>query len=231
MSSKIGSVAAIMQRNTTNKGTVIFLHGSGDTGKGVKEWVNFLLGNDWNFPHLKVLFPTAPIRKYTPLGGEPSHVWFDRENISPDVPEHLDTIEPMGKEIINLIDKEVTSGIPLEHIIIGGFSMGGAMAMHVGYRLKQQVAGVFALSSFLNDNSVVYKHLESDKEQHDLPPLFMCHGDRDDLVPLSWGEETFKNLEKLGVKGHFHTIRNALHELKKQELKTWSEWVKERIPE
>lgn len=34
--------------------------------------------------------------------------------------------------------------------------MGGGMAMHLAYRFHQDVAGVFALSSFLNDNSVVY---------------------------------------------------------------------------
>lgn len=35
--------------------------------------------------------------------------------------------------------------------------MGGAMAMHLAYRFHPQVAGVFALSSFLNKNSVVYQ--------------------------------------------------------------------------
>lgn len=31
------------------------------------------------------------------------------------------------------------------------------MAMHMGYRYTPDVAGVFALSSFLNENSVTYK--------------------------------------------------------------------------
>lgn len=42
---------------------------SGDTGHGIKEWVEFLLGPKAAFPHLKILFPTAPVRKYTPLDG------------------------------------------------------------------------------------------------------------------------------------------------------------------
>lgn len=31
-----------------------------------------MLMDNFNFPHLKVIFPTAPQRPYTPLGGEVS---------------------------------------------------------------------------------------------------------------------------------------------------------------
>lgn len=40
---------------------------------------------------------------------------------------------------------------------LGGFSMGGCMAMHLAYRNHRDVAGVFALSSFLNKASAVYQ--------------------------------------------------------------------------
>lgn len=40
---------------------------------------------------------------------------------------------------------------------LGGFSMGGGMAMHLAYRFHQDLAGVFALSSFLNKDSAVYQ--------------------------------------------------------------------------
>lgn len=35
--------------------------------------------------------------------------------------------------------------------------MGGGMAMHLAYRCHRDVAGVFALSSFLNKTSAVYQ--------------------------------------------------------------------------
>jgi hypothetical protein len=43
---------------------------AGDTGEGACEWFKFLLMKDVQLPHLKILFPTAPERPYTPLGGE-----------------------------------------------------------------------------------------------------------------------------------------------------------------
>jgi len=42
-------------------------------------------------------------------------------------------------------------------VISGGFSMGGALALQFGYRFCTDLAGVFALSSFLNENSSVYE--------------------------------------------------------------------------
>ena len=39
----------------------------------------------------------------------------------------------------------------------GGFSMGGAMSLMMGYKYTPDIAGVFALSSFLNNDSTVYQ--------------------------------------------------------------------------
>ena len=44
----------------------------------------------------------------------------------------------------------------------GGFSMGGAMALHLGYCFYPQVAGVLAMSSFLYNQSSVYEVRGSD---------------------------------------------------------------------
>lgn len=221
--------------NPTSKqptGAVIFFHGSGDTGKGACEWLEFLLSKDFQFPHLQILFPTAPQRPYTPLNGELSHVWFDRISISPDVPEHTDTLESTANDVTNFIRQEVVNpGVPESRIIVGGFSMGGALAMHIGFRMMPNVAGVFALSSFLSHTSSVYQSLGSIRQEViTVPPLFMCHGNRDTLVPHEWGEHTFKRLRQLGVDGEFHTISNALHEMKEKELRQLYEWINQRLP-
>lgn len=43
---------------------------TGDTGNNLLEWIRFLVGNDWKFPHIKVIVPTAPAQPYTPLDGQ-----------------------------------------------------------------------------------------------------------------------------------------------------------------
>lgn len=192
---------------------------TGDTGRNLIEWVRFLLGRDMEFPHIKVIYPTAPFKPYTPLGGQMSNVWFDRQSISITAPENSQSLEDIYKKVNDIINEEVSQGVPVNRIIVGGFSMGGALAMHAGYHLNTQLGGVFACSSFLNRNSIVYQSLKS-KSGSDtvLPDLKMFHGGRDTLVPIEWGQETFENLSKLGVKGSFTPLKNTLHELKKQEL-------------
>lgn len=85
------------------------------------------------------------------------NVWFDRVAISNQVPERIGSIDSMCRHVSNLIDSEVADGIPRDRIIIGGFSMGGCLALHLAYRYKTSVAGCFAMSSFLNKESAVYE--------------------------------------------------------------------------
>ncbi|XP_003216072.1 lysophospholipase-like protein 1 [Anolis carolinensis] len=209
--------------------SVIFLHGSGDSGPGVRDWIKQVLKKNLSFQHIKVIYPTAPARPYTPMRGSLSNVWFDRYKISYDCPEHIETIDSMCQVLTSLIDDEVKNGIKKNRILLGGFSMGGGMAMHLAYRYHQDVAGVFALSSFLNKNSVVYQALK--KEGQEVPELFQCHGTADELVLYSWGEETNKMLTSLGVTTTFLSLPNLYHEMNKSELEKLQEWILKKLPE
>ncbi|GLV45629.1 uncharacterized protein CBL_02648 [Carabus blaptoides fortunei] len=233
MAGRFGPLSIIKQTNRTHTGTVIFFHGSGDTGKGIHDWVKALLGKELTFPHIQIVYPTAPLQPYTPLNGAKSHVWFDRLDISPDVPEHKESLDNVCTEMIDFIKNEVASGIPLNRIIVGGFSMGGCLAMHLGYRYMPGVAGVFALSSFLNNNSLVYDDLKSlpDDDERKHTPLFMCHGQLDDLVPIEWGQNTLRNLTKHGItRTEFNPLKNALHELRKEEIHKLNKWIFDVLP-
>ncbi|XP_031636947.1 lysophospholipase-like protein 1 isoform X2 [Contarinia nasturtii] len=195
------------------------------------EWIRFLIGKDMQFPHLKVIIPTAPVQPYTPLDGEPSHVWFDRLAISKKAKECQPSMENAYEYVKDLINIEKDSGIPANRIVIGGFSMGGALALHAGFHVNQDLAGIFTASSFLNDDSIVFETLRSrQNEQKPLPKLLMYHGDRDSLVPLSWGKETYDKLIALDASGEFKTLKNTLHELKAKELLEIQEWILKLVP-
>lgn len=86
MVSTFGPLNIIKPLSGYHTGTVLFFHGSGmyfiicwlyfnlkfagDTGRGIRQWVKFLLGNDMAFNQIQVVYPTAPLRPYTPMGGE-----------------------------------------------------------------------------------------------------------------------------------------------------------------
>lgn len=63
----------------------------------------------------------------------------------------------------------------------------------------------------------------------DLPPLFSCHGDCDELVSFEEGEETYLNLTTLGVRGQFHKIEGMQHELMKNEIDMLYNWINDRL--
>ncbi|NWI09152.1 LYPL1 protein, partial [Crypturellus soui] len=206
----------------------LLLCDAGDTGQGARTWIKQILNQDMTFQHIKVIYPTAPARPYTPMKGALSTVWFDRYKISNDCPEHTETIDSMCHGLTDLINDEIKSGITKNRILVGGFSMGGGMAMHLAYRFHRDVAGVFALSSFLNKESAVYQALNS--LEGDLPELFQCHGTADDLVLYSWGEETNKMLKSLGVPTSFHTFPNLYHELARAEIEKLKTWIMKKLP-
>ncbi|XP_051854243.1 lysophospholipase-like protein 1 isoform X2 [Antechinus flavipes] len=208
--------------------SLIMLHGSGDSGQRFRGWINQVLNHDLVFQHIKIIYPTAPSRPYTPMNGGLSNVWFDRYKISNDCPEHLESIDSMCQVLANLIDEEVKNGIKKNRILVGGFSMGGCMALHLAFRKHRDLAGVFALSSFLNKASAVYQALQ--KNEDALPELFQCHGTTDELVLHSWGEETNSILKSLGVSTTFHSFPNLYHELNRTELEKLKSWILEKLP-
>ncbi|XP_031432435.1 lysophospholipase-like protein 1 [Clupea harengus] len=217
----------VVSQTGKHSASIIFLHGSGDTGLGLRAWVRdtFHLA----FPHIRIIYPTAPARPYTPMQGALSNVWFDRHQISRDCSEHLESVDDMCSTLGSILHDEVQAGIPKHRIIIGGFSMGGAMALHLACRNHPEVGGVFALSSFLNKDSVVYQAVD-DRKGHPLPELFQCHGSSDELVLHEWGEQTGALLRKAGMSVSFHTLPGLHHQLCAPELELLRAWLLRKLP-
>ena len=52
--------------------------------------------------------------------------------------ERMESIDNSCSLICHLIDQEKSRGIPLDRIVIGGFGVGGNLAMHVGFRYTRK---------------------------------------------------------------------------------------------
>ena len=53
------------------------------------------------------------------MRGALSTVWFDRNKISPDSPEHRESIDGMCNTLGSIIQDEVNAGIPKHRMLIG----------------------------------------------------------------------------------------------------------------
>ncbi|XP_029052546.1 lysophospholipase-like protein 1 isoform X1 [Osmia bicornis bicornis] len=219
----------VVKATRRHSGTLFFFHGSGSSGDDIKKWIDTLNKGELNFPHIKIIYPTAPAQPYTPNNGTLSNVWYDRANISINAPEMVESVDSMCKTIQELINKEVSNGIPHDRIAVAGFSMGGGLSLYLSYKYISSLAGCCAMSSFINKNSMVYKHLKESPKIH--TPLLQFHGNADAFIPIKWGEETSNNLKEFGVNVQFVPLNNVDHELDATEIKSFKEWLLNILPE
>ena len=91
--------------------------------------------------------------------------------------------------------------IPLNKTLLLGFSQGGAMALEVATRIKFE--GVFALSS--------YPHPDW-KPDKDIPPIFLCHGNMDQIVPVEASQKSLNILLENGAKSELYLFDGG-HEI------------------
>jgi len=228
----MGSKLISSQRHASSsvpQNCVIFLHGSGASGSDIAGAVDPLLRS---LPNTIVLYPTAPLRPYSLNDGHLSRVWHDRVGLDPSVPEDDEGIREMGRKLANMIGEiNEKMNIPNSRIVVGGFSQGGHMAMHVGYRdfLSEPVAGVFALSTFLAEGSAVYDATR-DQKKHGIepPPLFMAHGKSDWMVSFAWSQRTFELLKNLGLDARFREFEGG-HNIDEEELTELYAWLIQRF--
>lgn len=157
-----------------------------------------------------------------------ANVWFDRYAASYHVPEHKETIEKTCKDLKEFINQEIEKDkLSKDQIIFGGYSMGGAMALYMTFNYFPDIAGVFAMSSFLNYDTKIY---ETIKDKNLKCPIFMSHGKQDTLINYEWGYGTFEKLKKVGIEGEFKSFEGS-HELNKDIVLNLKDWIMNKIPE
>lgn len=108
--------------------------------------------------------------------------------------------------IHSLIDGEVAKGIPANRVVIGGFSQGGALALISGVTYKEKIGGIFGLSCYLLLQNKI-KDMVPANSPNQNTPIFMGHGDADQVVAHKYGKMSADALTGMGYKIDFRTYR------------------------
>lgn len=106
----------------------------------------------------------------------------------------------------SLIDEEIANGIPADRVVLGGFSQGGAMSLLSGVTYKSQLGGIFGLSCYLLLQGKI-KELIPESSPNQNTPIFMGHGDADQVVAHKFGQMSADELTKHGYKVDFRTYK------------------------
>jgi phospholipase/carboxylesterase len=212
----------ISQTGNSAKIVIIWMHGLGADGHDFEPIVP-----QFTIPDLpiKFVFPHAPKIPVTINGGMVMRAWYDI--LMMDIGKHADKEGVLASEklIHALIDEQVALGFKHEQIVLAGFSQGGAMSLHVGTGLKEKIAGIIALSSYLP----VPELLHEEKNTANLStPIFMGHGTQDPVVPYTLGQTSRDALKKAGYTIDWHSYP-LQHGVSMEELNDIKEWLIKNI--
>ncbi|KAI1724717.1 phospholipase/Carboxylesterase domain-containing protein [Ditylenchus destructor] len=177
----------ILPASGNQTATVIFFHGLGDQGDG---WAQ-ILNTELNLDYIKFIVPHAANRRVTLNFGAMMPAWYDIFGLTATSCEDDAGIELAKKYVHSLIDAEVAAGTPSKRIILGGFSMGGALALYAGLTYKEPLGCLISMSGFLLQRT----RLPGEHKANINTPIFLGHGSEDPLVQFPFAEATFKALK------------------------------------
>lgn len=206
--------------NSPATASVIWLHGLGADGTDFLDIVPQLQLPKQ--PHVRFIFPHAPIRPVTMAGGAKLRAWFDIDNTgSANFDKDETGIRQSQKLVDELIANEIARKIPSNKIVLAGFSQGGAIALQCGLRYTQPLAGILALSCWLPLPQSLPREKSAANQSC---PIMMMHGTNDTIVPIEGAESSYRLLQAQGFNIQWRTYQ-MLHSVCHQQIADIAQWL------
>jgi phospholipase/carboxylesterase len=201
------------------KSSVIWLHGLGADGNDFVPIVPELgLSDDLG---VRFVFPHAPRIPVTLNGGLIMPAWYDIRDADLDFRHDLDGMKRSAEQVEVLIRREMDRGVRSEKIVLAGFSQGGSVALHLGLRLPDPLAGILALSAYLAQGDAWE---DEASEANSRTPIFQAHGLYDPMVSVKRGEEARDRLTRKGYQVSWHTYP-MVHQVCMEEVREIGAWL------
>jgi phospholipase/carboxylesterase len=179
--------------------TIIILHGLGADGNDfvpIADELDLAGVGDVRF-----VFPHAPVIPVTINGGYRMRAWYDI--LGADLVRREDEagLRQSLAAVDALLGREQQRGIPAGRMVLAGFSQGCAMALMTGVRHASRLAGIVGLSGYLPLASTT---VGERNPAHAATPIFLGHGQQDNVVALERGLASRDALKSLGYPVEWH---------------------------
>lgn len=199
----------VVNPGTHTRASVIWLHGLGADGHDFEPVANAL-----NLPHIRFILPHAPYRPVTLNNGYEMRAWYDIFGLQTDSAQDSQGIRAMQIALEALIQTELDRGLSSQHIVLAGFSQGGAMCLHTGTRYPQPLGGVLALSTYLPLADTLQDELHAANQQL---PIWMAHGRYDSIITQETAQRACDRLREVGLAVNWQ-LYDMPHSVCEQEL-------------
>ena len=200
--------------------TIIIMHGLGADGADfvpIAEQLDLA-----SVGPVRFVFPAAPRIPVTINGGYVMPAWYDIRGADLVAREDEAGLRQSQAQIETLIDREKSRGMPAQRIVVAGFSQGCAMALMVGLRHAEALAGVEGLSGYL---PLAGKAAAERSAASQRTPVFLAHGRHDDVVVLPRALASRDALQALGYTVEWHEYPMA-HSVCPQEIDDLARWLR-----
>ena len=179
--------------------TIIVMHGLGADGRDFLPFAEQL--DLTSVGAVRFLFPNAPVMPVTVNGGYPMPAWYDILTADLVRLEDEAGLRQSQLQIEALMATEKARGIAPSRIVVAGFSQGCALALMVGLRQAEPLAGIVGMSGYLPlVDKIAAEHTRASLKT----PIFMAHGTRDGVVAMPRATASREALARLGYTIDWH---------------------------
>jgi phospholipase/carboxylesterase len=195
---------------------VILLHGYGSNGDDLIGLVPY-----WRaaLPDTLFLAPNAP----QPCPGTATgRQWWALTSLSPEA--RAAGVRVSAPTLNAYIDQQLAKyGLAEDRLVLVGFSQGTMMALHVGPRREQALAGIIGYSGMLADPLALASEVRT------RPPVLLVHGDADTVLPVASIHQAQAGLEQIGFEVKTHISRGLGHSIDVAGLTLGKDFLVKRL--
>lgn len=191
---------------------VILIHGYGSNGEDLLSLARVIQPA---LPDAAFVAPNAPSQLAQMAA---AHQWWPIEAFS--MAECATGAAAAAPGLDAFITQELEkAGLPSNRLLLVGFSQGTMMALHVGLRRSEPVAGIVGISGMLVAPDTVEADIRS------RPPVLLIHGAQDDVVPFRSMDLAATALKAVGVGVETHVSPAIGHSVGQDGLTAATEFA------
>ena len=208
------------------KKLIIMLHGYGDNAENFINLAQPFDKEEWGAYYLAINAPTS-IPNY-PSGYQWFELYPNGTYISKAGPNEINIIRKEVKNSVLQIESTIKHylkklNLKLNDCIVMGFSQGGMMTFEFGNYMQDKIGALAILSGrIMDNNNITNKYLLN-------TPIFISHGDNDDVLPIINFERSIKYLKNNQCNFESHIIKGDTHTISEITINLLQNFIKKNL--